>query len=154
MEIYERIKLIRRELGMNQADFAVPLGLKQSTIGNYESGSRSVSDATILAICREYGVREEWLRSGTGDMFQSGQVPASALSEVAQEYNLDAVDVALITEYMKLDARYRNALKNKIREIFLADEASDPISEAPSTPEELEKKYPPINPHEDHKDVG
>ena len=87
-------------------------------------------------------------------MFQSGQVPASALSEVAQEYNLDAVDVALITEYMKLDVRYRNALKNKIREIFLADEASDPISEAPSTPEELEKKYPPINPHEDHEDVG
>lgn len=154
MSVGKRIRELRKALNLNQTDFGTPLGLTQSAIGGYENEMRSVSNSTVLAICREYGVREEWLRSGTGDMFQSGQVPASALSEVAQEYNLDAVDVALITEYMKLDTRYRNALKKKIREIFLADEASDPISEAPSTPEELEKKYPPINPHEDHEDVG
>ena len=151
----ERLKAIRLSLNLSQEEFGSNIGIKsRAHISALESGARNITDRIISDVCREYSVREEWLRSGTGDTFQSGQVPASALSEVAQEYNLDAVDVALITEYMKLDAMYRNALKNKIREIFLADEASDPISEAPSTPEELEKKYPPINPHEDHEDVG
>ena len=67
MDIGDRIKLLRKRLNMNQADFATPLGLRQSTIGNYESGSRGISDATILAICREYGANEEWLRTGSGE---------------------------------------------------------------------------------------
>lgn len=129
MEIYERMKLLRRELGMNQADFAAPLGLKQSTIGNYESGSRGVSDATILAICREYGVSEQWLRTGEGEIFASNQVPSTIVSNLAQEYDLDLMDQNLIAEYLKLDKQSREVLKRYIRRVFLASDEEAAIRE-------------------------
>lgn len=129
MEIYERMKLLRRELGMNQADFAAPLGLKQSTIGNYESGSRGVSDATILAICREYGVSEQWLRTGDGEIFTSNQVPSTIVSNLAQEYDLDLMDQNLIAEYLKLDKQSREVLKGYIRRVFLASDEEVAIRE-------------------------
>lgn len=129
MEIYERIKLLRKELGMNQADFAAPLGLKQSTIGNYESGSRGVSDATILAICREYGVSEQWLRTGEGDVFASNQVPSTIVSNLAQEYDLDLMDQNLIAEYLKLDKQSREVLKGYIRRVFLVSDDEAAIRE-------------------------
>jgi transcriptional regulator with XRE-family HTH domain len=130
MSISERIKELRRDyLHMNQADFAAPLGLRQSTVGNYESGSRSISDASILAICREYGVSEQWLRDGVGEVFVSGSVAPSIISDLAQEYDLDFFDQAIIGEYLKLDKPTRAALKKKLKEFLKAveDAESDSI---------------------------
>lgn len=130
MNISERIRELRKEyLHMNQADFAAPLGLRQSTVGNYESGSRSISDASILAICREYGVSEQWLRDGVGEVFVSGSVAPSIISDLAQEYDLDFFDQAIIGEYLKLDKPTRAALKKKLKEFLKAveDAESDSI---------------------------
>lgn len=120
MSISERIKALRKELGLNQANFGAPLGLRQSTIGNYESGSRAVSDATILAICKEYGVSEKWLRDGVGDPFVSS--PAAIIPELAREYDLDIMDQALISEYLKLDKGSRSVLKGYIKRVYLASD--------------------------------
>lgn len=119
----ERLKAIRHALNLSQEEFGSNIGIKsRAHISSLESGTRNITDRIIGDICREYGVNEQWLRTGDGEMFVSNQIPASAFSELAQEYNLDAVDIALISEYMKLDVKYRAALKNKIREIFLADD--------------------------------
>lgn len=64
----ERIKKLRKELNLTQREFAAKIGMKQNSIAIIESG-RNTSDQTIMAICREFNVREEWLRSGAGDMF-------------------------------------------------------------------------------------
>ena len=108
MEIYERMKLLRKELGMNQADFAAPLGLKQSTIGNYESGSRGVSDATILAICREYGVSEQWIRTGEGPVFM--EAGTFSLDEFARQHNATELELNILKAYFELDPGLRNDL--------------------------------------------
>jgi hypothetical protein len=34
-----------------------------------ESGENYPSDQTINIICREYGIHEDWLRTGNGEMF-------------------------------------------------------------------------------------
>lgn len=65
----KRLKELRKFLGLNQAEFGERLGIKQSTVTGYETGSRSLSDAVILSICREFHVSEEWLRTGSGEMF-------------------------------------------------------------------------------------
>lgn len=125
MNISERIRELRKDyLHMNQADFAAPLGLRQSTVGNYESGSRSISDASILAICREYGVSEQWLRDGVGEVFVSGSVAPSIISDLTQEYDLDDFDQALVSEYLKLDKQTRAAIKSYIRKVIDAENAS------------------------------
>ena len=64
-----RIKSLRKNLNMNQTDFGSRIGLKQTTIAGYETGSREPNDAVILSICKEFNVNEKWLRNGTGEMF-------------------------------------------------------------------------------------
>lgn len=130
MSIGKRIKELRKEyLHMNQTDFGAPLGLTYSAIGGYEKESRNVSDASILAICREYGVSEQWLRDGVGEVFVSGSVAPSIISDLAQEYDLDFFDQAIIGEYLKLDKPTRAALKKKLKEFLKAveDAESDSI---------------------------
>ncbi|MFC2424749.1 MAG: helix-turn-helix domain-containing protein [Fusobacterium polymorphum] len=46
------------------------MGVKKAAISKIESGVVGLSDSNILAICREFNVNEEWLRSGTGEMFK------------------------------------------------------------------------------------
>ena len=60
----DRIKELRKSLGLTQKDFGERLGVQANTITSYESGVRTPNNSMILAICREYGVNETWLRTG------------------------------------------------------------------------------------------
>lgn len=66
----ERIRELRKALNLNQTEFGERIGTKQSTVAGYENGSRQPIDAVITAICREFDVNEEWLRTGSGEMFK------------------------------------------------------------------------------------
>lgn len=66
----ERIRTLRKELGLNQSDFGNKIGVKQGTVAGYESGARTPLDTVIASICREFNVNENWLRTGEGEMFE------------------------------------------------------------------------------------
>ena len=66
----QRIKLLRKELGLTQQEFADKLGIKRTTIGNYELGRNEPVDYVISLICDRCHVNETWLRTGNGDMFE------------------------------------------------------------------------------------
>ena len=66
----ERIKELRKTLGLSQEAFADKIGIKGSAVSHLESGRRNITNQNINAICREFGVNEEWLRTGSGDMFE------------------------------------------------------------------------------------
>lgn len=76
----ERIKKILEELGLKKVEFAVRLHISRPYASELCSGAKAPSDRTISDICREFGVREAWLREGEGEMFvqdtQSEQVAA------------------------------------------------------------------------------
>lgn len=65
----KRLKELRKVLDMTQQEFADRLGVKRNTVATYESGKSNPSDAAVALICREYNINEEWLRTGTGEMF-------------------------------------------------------------------------------------
>lgn len=70
MNIGERIRHLRKnELKMTQDDFASKIDISRSNIGNIEIGRIAVTERIIASICREFGVNEEWLRTGNGEMF-------------------------------------------------------------------------------------
>lgn len=69
--VYTRVKQIREKLKLNQAEFAKKIGLSQSTLAMIEVNKRTFSDKHIKLICSEFGVSENWLRTGEGDMFAS-----------------------------------------------------------------------------------
>ena len=66
MELSARLKMLRGKL--SQAEFGKRLGLSQTSIGNYENGSRTPDAKTIIVICKTFGVRPEWLLLGDGPM--------------------------------------------------------------------------------------
>lgn len=80
MTIGERIKEVRKNEKLTQQEFADRLNLKRNTVGSYEVNVVEPSDRTIKDICDKFGIREEWLRNGTGEMLvqdtQSEQVAA------------------------------------------------------------------------------
>ena len=65
----ERIKKLRKSLGLTQQALADKLKIKRNTIAKYETGRGEPIDAVIALICREFHVNERWLRTGEGEMF-------------------------------------------------------------------------------------
>lgn len=67
-----RIKQLRKALNLTQKEFAKQIGVKQSSISIYESSSDTIPSAAVISyICRKFNVNEDWLRTGTGNMFKS-----------------------------------------------------------------------------------
>lgn len=70
MSVGSRIKELRNSLDLTQQKFADRLGIQRGIIGKYEVDVSDPSDAVISLICREFNVREAWLRDGTGEMLE------------------------------------------------------------------------------------
>lgn len=66
----ERIKELRKFLGLTQQEFSEKIGVKRNTVAQYEMGRNPPIDTVITLICREYNVNETWLRTGEGEMFR------------------------------------------------------------------------------------
>ena len=102
----ERLKLLRRELQLNQTEFGNRLGLKQSAVANYENGTRHPLDTIITSICREFGVSEQWLRTGEGEMFvprTKNQVITDFMADLVMED--DSFKKRIIEALAQLDAK-------------------------------------------------
>ena len=116
MSIVERVRLLRKELGLNQAQFAEKIGLKQAAIGLYENNQRGVADRIILLICEKYSVREEWLRDGIEPMFVESD--STIVSQLSSEYGLDAFEKVLIEGFLKMKPEERAVIKTYVRNLI------------------------------------
>lgn len=74
-----RIRQLRKELGLTQEKFGEKLGLKKNSISQIENGINSLTEQLSLSVCREFNVSEKWLRTGEGEMF----IPVPEEDEVA-----------------------------------------------------------------------
>lgn len=108
MTIGGRIKKVRRELELTQTEFASRLGLTQNTVTRYETGDRNPSTAVLSLIVKAYGVNEEWLRTGEGEMFIAA--PSGVLNALAQEYGLRQKDYVLIEKLVKMSQAERDGI--------------------------------------------
>ena len=66
----ERLKELRKYLGLSGEKFGEKIGLKKVVISQMENGKSGITDRTITSICKEFNVNEKWLRAGEGDMFE------------------------------------------------------------------------------------
>lgn len=70
MLLKDRLRLIRKTLGLNQQNLADSLGCKIGKIKQIETGKTatiSYADAKLLE--KKYRINEQWLRFNNGDMF-------------------------------------------------------------------------------------
>lgn len=140
--VKDRIRKIRRELDLTQQEFADRLGIKRGTIANYELGRNEPVDSVVSLICREFGVNEEWLRNGTGDMFN--QNSEDELRALTEKYNLSAADRTLIEKYIGLKADTRNAILDFMADVVASIQEAESVkdfSDVPLTSKEFERNF-------------
>lgn len=120
----ERIKKIRKTLGITQQEFANRLNIKRGAIANYEIGRNEPIDAVVSLICREFSINEEWLRYGTGDMFKSLPLEnevAAAISNVLEDMNCENSIYTLVKEallkYERLDSKSKKVLEDYVDDV-------------------------------------
>ena len=69
MMILDRIRLVRKTLGLKQGVFAQRIGLTQTALSMIELGKNPLTEKNIKLICATFAVNEGWLRTGKGEMF-------------------------------------------------------------------------------------
>ena len=105
----ERVREIRKALGLTLEKFGNEIGLKKNSISQIENGVNELTEANLMAICRENWnyklVNEEWLRTGAGEMF----LPITRDDEIAKlttdlfKEEEDSFKTRLILTLSKLD---------------------------------------------------
>lgn len=108
----ERIKELRKTLGLSGEQFGEPLGLKRAAISNLENGRANLTEQAVLAICYAYNVNENWLRTGDGSMFN--QSCDGFFSDLKKQYSLTDFQINLIKNYLKLTDKERASIDNFI----------------------------------------
>lgn len=167
----ERITELRKMLSLSMEEFGKKLGVTRSSISNIESGRRGLTDQMVLSICREFNVNEEWLRFGSGTMFLPEA--KNEIENLVRKYNLNQMEYIFLEHYLNLDDSDRESILNFVTDV-LSDFNESPISlsnpakifkherlpdvafketpavegasysNIPETPEELERKFPPL----------
>lgn len=105
----ERLRELRKTLGMSMEEFGRILGITKSGISDIENGRRSVTDQhikmlTIQPLKGKY-LNETWLRTGEGEMFRK-RTDNEILTEFAADLVFEADDSfkkAIVTTFAKMD---------------------------------------------------
>lgn len=123
-----RIQHARKVLNLTQDAFAKRLGTVQNTITGYESGRRKPSNAVITSMCREFGINEEWLRTGEGSMFDENAT--FNLNDFARQHDASEDELELLKIYFEMDPKIRKEFIDHFKNHFGAlDETKEPENE-------------------------
>jgi DNA-binding XRE family transcriptional regulator len=111
----DRVKQVRQTLGISQEIFGKSLGVTKTAICGIEAGRRGLTEQMTLSICREFNVNYDWLKEGTGEMFDA--VPETLVDELSNEFQLDDLDKRIILGYLRLSESDRAAIKRYVQSV-------------------------------------
>ena len=148
MTINERIRTLRKDhLKMNQTDFALLIGMKQTSVSSFEKPNATVTDQTIKSICLAVdGLSEKWLRTGDGEMIIEPET--FSLDEFVKQHGGTEIDLQIVKTYFELPPEVRTLLIERFRNVLagpaavsFAPAAAVPASAEDMTVEEAEELY-------------
>lgn len=119
-----RIKELRTALHLTLEGFGDRIGVTRAAVSKWENGDRSIADSMVVSICREFGVSEQWLRTGEGEMFE--QTRETVLDRLAAEYSLDKEQVSVIENFLDLSPQERTLFLTQMRKVFGGPAAQPP----------------------------
>lgn len=65
----ERVKEVRKTLGLTLEKFGEKIGVTKTAISRIEKSERNLTEQMTKSICREFNVDYIWLTTGEGKMF-------------------------------------------------------------------------------------
>ena len=111
-----RIKELRTALHLTLEGFGDRIGVTRAAVSKWENGDRGIADSMVVSICREFGVSEQWLRTGEGEMFE--QTRETVLDRLVAEYSLDKEQVSVIENFLDLSPQERTLFLTQMRKVF------------------------------------
>ncbi len=113
--IADRIKKLRKDMGLSQAVFVLGLGITRSYLSMIERGRANPSKQLIKSISRYYLVREEWLKEGKGEMINDEPFTPEQIQEL--EFYGDQMEYMAIEEHLEYCDSLLDHLNNSLKEI-------------------------------------
>lgn len=110
----ERVKVLRKELGLTLEKFGDRIGVTKASISDIENGRRNLTAHMFKTICMEFKVSPDWLRSGDGEMFPALSRSESItyfVDELMREES-DSFKLRLVEVLAKLDEDEWEVLAN------------------------------------------
>lgn len=101
----ERILLLLEVLKISKTEFATNLKVTPAYVSKLINKGSTPSDRLIDDICGKYGVSENWLRTGDGEMFSTEAKDIEISKLLGDVLNLDQTDFKrrLVSALAKLD---------------------------------------------------
>lgn len=127
----DRIREVREHFGLSMEKFGSRIGIGKASISLLESGKNNPSVQTITLICREFGVNEQWLRTGEGEMFE--QTLASVLDRLSTEYDLSREQRSVIEAFLDLDPQERDVILKYVHNVF--DRSAESAAQSTAIPD-------------------
>ena len=100
MTVGERVKTIRKEYGLTMDRFGKRLGITKAGISRIESGVTNLTPQMAKSIAREFGISEEWLKTGEGEMRPA--TASGAAAEIAGRLGLGPWATQALERFMDL----------------------------------------------------
>lgn len=134
----DRFKMIRKELKLSQDAFGKRLKITTSSISRIEAGINNPSDRTIALVCSEFGISEEWLRTGNGT--KTLATSGTLLGQLQQKYDMSDLELRIIKSYLELPAESRKKFEEFI--VKLTEEQKEQAAN-------LASELQPVSPDEE-----
>ena len=132
MTMNNRIKELRKDLGLTLEKFGERVGVTKTTISRIEKGINSVTDQMFKSICREFNVNENWLRTGEPPMYV--EASTFSLDDFAKQHHVSNLELEIVKAYFELDEDIRNAVLSHFKEKFSSHTAATSETSTTSEP--------------------
>jgi len=131
--LQNNLKVLRKQLGFNQDDFAKPLGITGSYISDIERGKSNISESILCLIEINYRVNRNWLLNNEGEPFvkewlEDKNFLFADKGGPIKEHIQQGPRIEMATRYGENDPRNKPAAEtiyNKDRPISPEDKFSD-----------------------------
>jgi len=111
----DRIKAVRKALGISQKDFCGGIYLSRSFYAKIETGTRNPNERVYELISNKYNVNKDWLTTGKGEMFGEAPPDVELLELVEIVKQLDPLFRDCIIQQVKLMANLHRKSQGKER---------------------------------------
>ena len=100
--IGERIKSVRKNLGLSQVEFAKGINISRQQIGLLEKDERTLTDRTLNDMVREYGISRDYILTGEGEMFIDLDKSSEIVNYIRELCENDQEKADLVIETYKM----------------------------------------------------
>lgn len=121
MTINDRVKQLRKSLDLTLDKFGEHVGVTKTAISRIEKGERSVTDQMFRSICREFNVREEWLRDGiepVHDLSEENGIEYIELLMNGVDSSFRDIILDIIKSYSELNDDNKNTVVQFIKSVL------------------------------------